>query len=65
MLGLLFSGLYTINLYTNGVFAETLVYIGLLLFIIIISYYLIYSSNIVRTKSNNIYWGKMNINNYR
>lgn len=65
MMGLLFSGLYTINLYTNGVFAESLIYIGLLLFIIIMSYYLIYSSNIVRTRSNNIYWGKMNINKYK
>lgn len=65
MMGLLFSGLYTINLYTNGVFAESLIYIGLLLFIIIMSYYLIYSSNVVRTRSNNIYWGKMNINKYK
>ena len=39
-------------------YMENIAFIGTFVLVVIFSYYLIYSNAIVRTKSNNVYWGK-------
>jgi hypothetical protein len=64
MLSLAIVGLFTINVYTDGKYMENLAFLGGFILIIILAYYLIYSNSVVRTRSNNVYWGKENKNNY-
>ena len=58
MLSLAIVGLFTINVYTDGKYMENLAFVGGFILIIILAYYLIYSNSVVRTRSNNVYWGK-------
>ena len=58
MLSLAIVGLFTINVYTDGKYMEKLAFVGGFILIIILAYYLIYSNSVVRTSSNNFYWGK-------
>ena len=58
MVGLAITALFTINLYTDNKYMENIAFICIFILVVIFSYYLIYSNAIVRTKSNNIYWGK-------
>jgi hypothetical protein len=58
MFGLAITALFTINLYTDNKYMENIAFIGTFVLVVIFSYYLIYSNAIVRTKSNNVYWGK-------
>lgn len=58
MFGLAITALFTINLYTDNKYMENIAFICIFILVVIFSYYLIYSNAIVRTKSNNIYWGK-------
>ena len=64
MLSLAIVGLFTINVYTDGKNMEKLAFIGGFILIIILAYYLIYSNSVVRTRSNNVYWGKEHKTNY-
>lgn len=64
MLSLAIVGLFTINVYTDSKYMENLAFIGGFILIIILAYYLIYSNSVVRTRSNNVYWGKEHENNY-
>lgn len=64
MLSLAIVVLFTINVYTDGKYMENLAFVGVFILIIILAYYLIYSNSVVRTRSNNVYWGKVNENNY-
>ena len=58
MFGLAITALFTINLYTDNKYMENIAFVGTLILVVIFAYYLIYSNAIVRTKSNNVYWGK-------
>ena len=64
MVGLTITALFTINLYTDNKYMEIIAFICIFILVVIFSYYLIYSNAIVRTKSNNIYWGKENKSQY-
>ena len=64
MLSLAIVGLFTINVYTDGKYIENIAFIGGFILIIILAYYLIYSNSVVRTRSNNVYWGKEHKINY-
>jgi len=64
MVGLAITALFTINLYTDNKYMENIAFICIFILVVIFSYYLIYSNAIVRTKSNNIYWGKENKSQY-
>jgi len=64
MLSLAIVGLFTINVYTDGKYMENLAFVGVFILIIILAYYLIYSNSVVRTRSNNVYWGKEHKTNY-
>ena len=58
MAGLAITALFTINLYTDNKYMENIAFVSTLMLVVIFSYYLIYSNAVVRTKSNNVYWGK-------
>ena len=58
MLSLIIVGLFTINIYTDNKYMENIAFIGIFALTVILSYYLIYSNSVVRTRSNNFYWGK-------
>lgn len=64
MLSLAIVGLYNINVYTDSKYMEHIAFIGGFISIIILAYYLIYSNSVVRTRSNNVYWGKEHKTNY-
>ena len=64
MVGLAITALFTINLYTDNKYMENIAFICIFILVVIFSYYLIYSNAIVRTKSNNIYWGRENKSQY-
>lgn len=64
MLSLVIVGLFTINVYTEGKYMENLAFVGGFILIIILAYYLIYSNSVVRTRSNNVYWGKEHKTDY-
>jgi len=64
MLSLAIVGLFTINVYTDGKYMENLAFVGGFILIIILAYYLIYSNSVVRTRSNNVYWGKEHKTDY-
>lgn len=64
MLSLAIVGLFTINVYTDSKYMENLAFVGGFILIIILAYYLIYSNSVVRTRSNNVYWGKEHKSNY-
>lgn len=64
MLSLMIVGLFTVNIYTDNKYMENIVFIGIFALIVILSYYFIYSNSVVRTRSNNFYWGKEHVNNY-
>jgi hypothetical protein len=64
MVGLAITALFTINLYTYNKYMENIAFICIFILVVIFSYYLIYSNAIVRTKSNNIYWGRENKSQY-
>jgi hypothetical protein len=64
MLSLAIVGLFTINVYTDSKYMENLAFVGGFILIIILAYYLIYSNSVVRTRSNNVYWGKEHKTNY-
>lgn len=65
MAGLAITALFTINLYTDNKYMENIAFICIFILVVIFSYYLIYSNAIVRTKSNNIYWGRENKSQYK
>lgn len=58
MFSLAITALFTINLYTDNKYMENIAFVGTFILVVIFAYYLIYSNSVVRTKSNNIYWGK-------
>lgn len=64
MAGLAITALFTINLYTDNKYMENIAFVGTFILVVILSYYLIYSNSVVRTKSNNVYWGKENKSQY-
>ena len=64
MLSLMIVGLFTVNIYTDNKYMENIVFIGIFALIVILSYYFIYSNSVVRTRSNNFYWGKEHVNKY-
>jgi hypothetical protein len=64
MVGLVITALFTINLYTDNKYIENIAFVGTFILVVIFAYYLIYSNSVVRTKSNNIYWGKENKSQY-
>jgi hypothetical protein len=64
MAGLAITALFTINLYTDNKYMENIAFVGTFILVVIFSYYLIYSNSVVRTKSNNVYWGKENKSQY-
>lgn len=64
MLSLAIVGLFAINVYTDGKYMENLAFVGGFILIIILAYYLIYSNSVVRTRSNNVYWGKEHKTDY-
>lgn len=64
MAGLAITTLFTINLYTDNKYMENIAFVGTFILVVIFAYYLIYSNAVVRTKSNNVYWGKENKSQY-
>ena len=64
MAGLAITALFTINLYTDNKYMENIAFVGTFILVVIFAYYLIYSNAVVRTKSNNVYWGKENKSQY-
>ena len=64
MVGLAITALFTINLYTDNKYMENIAFVGTFILVVIFAYYLIYSNAVVRTKSNNVYWGKENKSQY-
>jgi len=53
-------GLYIANLYFSEKYTNLIVFIGIIFFIIIFSYYIIFTSKTVRNRSSNKYWGPEN-----